>query len=82
MEAKRSQADCPESDSIKSRAFSSVTQATLGFLAQEMIMKTVSRLLPMVMVATSNFRKDIYSVSISLSYIRAKIKLPPHLNGA
>lgn len=72
MEAKCSQAVCAESDSIKPGAFSSVTQATLRFLAQEMIMKMVSYLLPMVTAAASNFRKDIYSVSISLSYIRAK----------
>lgn len=65
MEAKCSQAGCTESDSIKPGSFSSVTQATLRFLAQEMIMKMVSQLLPTVMVAASNFRKDIYSVSIS-----------------
>lgn len=49
MEAKCSQAVCAESDSIKPGAFSSVTQATLRFLAQEMIMKMVWHLLPMVM---------------------------------
>lgn len=82
MEAKCSQAVCAWSDSIKPGAFSSVTQATLRFLAQEMTMRTVSRLLLMVRVATPNFRKDIYSASVSLSCIGAKIKLPPHLNGA
>lgn len=82
MEAKCSQAVCARSDSIKPGAFSSVTQATLRFLAQEMTMKTAWRLLPTVRVAASDFRKDIYSVSISLSCTGTKITLPPHLNGA
>lgn len=46
----------------------------LWFLAQQIIMKMVSHLLPMVMLPASNFGKNIYSVSISLSHIGAKSK--------
>lgn len=46
----------------------------LRFSAQQIIMKMVSHLLPMVMLPASNFGKNIYSVSISLSHIRAKSK--------
>lgn len=48
----------------------------LRFPAPQMIMKTVSHLLPMVMLPASNFGKNIYSVSISLSHIGAKSKYP------
>lgn len=46
----------------------------LRFSVQQIIMKMVSHLLPMVMLPASNFGKNIYSVPISLSHIGAKSK--------
>lgn len=43
----------------------------LWLLPQQIIMKMVSHLLPVVMLSAFNFGKDIYSVSIYMSHIRA-----------
>lgn len=65
MEANYSQALCCLSDSIKPGAFSSVTQVVLRFLAQPMIMKMVSHLLPMVMLPAFHFG-EVFTVLLSI----------------
>lgn len=78
MEAEQSTAERYVSGLIQSSLTPSHLSLKPLFRPQQIIMKMLSHLLPVVMLPASNFRKEIYSVSIYESY-QSNISTPPSL---